>query len=133
MISSRGVLTIYEGSATAVTWTPCIGSVRLTGSGHITYTSNLSGVYFGSNNQLLSSALTLPNKTVTGDMYVFTRGTASDVTISSNGYTNVFSGGKIDSVYVHSGGSLYIYSGASYRNVQSSVLYQNISIFDGAI
>ncbi|MBE6368046.1 MAG: hypothetical protein E7052_09100 [Lentisphaerae bacterium] len=103
---------LYGGSALNVVWTPCEGYVYFAPGAYITFASSYSGVYFGSNNQLVSQALTMSGLTVDGTMYIMNGGTAFDTTVIS-GYIDAASGGKAINTTVTDGAELYISSGGT--------------------
>ena len=59
------------GTALNVAWTPCVGMVDAADGAIVTFAGDYQGVYFGSDGQLLSSALTMSSMTLSGhSMYV---------------------------------------------------------------
>ena len=103
------------GTATDVIWTPCEGDIRVYDGAYVTYASNYTGVYFGSNNQLLSSAQTMDNKVVSGTMYVMNEGVANSTVVNSGGSMYIWDGG------VHRG-SLQIKNGAVVSAYEGGVI-----------
>ena len=91
------------GTAVNVVWTPCVGEVDASADAVVTFASSYSGVYFGSNNQLLSHAgvmsgavLGAPSAmydVMSASMYVMSGGTAVDTTVDYCGEMKVRSGG----------------------------------------
>ena len=130
---NNGSMYVYSGgTATDIIWTPCIGNVTVDDEAYATFASNYSGVYFGSNNQLLSSAMTMNNQTiagswnVTGSMYVFSGGTANNTTVISSGSMRVYIGGTANNTTVISSGSMRVYIGGTANNttvISSGRLY----------
>ncbi|MBR2508559.1 MAG: AIDA repeat-containing protein [Lentisphaeria bacterium] len=145
-VNSRGYMYISSGgTALNITWTPCVGHVDAADGAYVTYTSKYSGVYFGSDNQLLSHTQTMDNKIVSGSMYVMSGGVANSTTVNSRGYMYISSGGVANSttlsvysatMYISSGGEansttvnyggyMRIYSGgvANRTTVSRGVMY----------
>ncbi len=138
-VNSGGDMVIYAGgTATDIVWTPCVGYVEAHDGAYVTYASHYSGVYLGSNNQLLSSAQIVDNKVVcdwngsmfvmndgvannttlaAGRMYVFSGGTASSTTVNDWGWMNISSGGSANAITIQSNGSVDIYRGGAANNV----------------
>ena len=102
-VSSGGYLYFYSGgTATDIVWTPCVGRVFAEDGAYVTYTSKYSGVYFGSNNVLLSHTQSMSGKIVSGSMYVMNSGMVNSTTVSSGGHLCVSSGGTANSTTVTS-------------------------------
>ena len=102
------------GTALNVVWTPCVGSVEFYDGAVVTFTSNYRGVYFGSYEQLLSSALTMIGKNLVGHtMCVMNGGVANSTTVNSRGGLYVHSGGTADYTIVNSYGGMYVSSGGT--------------------
>ena len=99
------------GSATNVIWTPCEGDIVAEAGATVTYQSAYSGVYFGSANQLLSSAEQMNSKTVTGSMYVMDQGLADYTTVNNGGKVYASDGGIANNTIVDSRGTLYAVDG----------------------
>ena len=116
LVNSGGSLYVSSGgTAMDIVWTPCEGYVWADNGAYVTYASGCSGVYFGSNNQLLSSAIVMNNKAVTGSMYIFCGGTANSTTVNSYGSMVVLSGGTANSTTVNNG-NMYVSSGGKANN-----------------
>ncbi|MBR2345844.1 MAG: AIDA repeat-containing protein, partial [Lentisphaeria bacterium] len=98
------------GTATNIIWTPCAGRVNVENGAHVTYLSKYSGVYFGSEGKLISSALAMNEKTVSGTIYVMSSGTASKTTVNW-GAAYVYEGGAVNSTGIYNNGSMNIYKG----------------------
>ena len=113
-VSSGGSLFVSSGgTALNVDWTPCVGKILTAIGAVVTFTGDHRGVYFGSENILLSSAMTMTGKTLAGhSMYVMDGGAANETTVNS-GYIYVSNGGTANSTVVNSGGTVYIYSGGT--------------------
>ena len=120
---SGGRMYVYSGGvALDVVWTPCVGNVTVYEGATVTFVSDYQGVYFGSNGRLLSSAMTMEGKKLSGhSMYVMNGGVANSTTVNSYGYMYVSSGGVANSTNVNSGGSMLVRSGgvANLTNVNS--------------
>ena len=97
------------GTATNIIWTPCVGGVTVAAGAYVTYANQYSGVYFGYRNQLLSSAMTMDNKIVSGSMYVMSGGEANSTTVDG-GSMFIANGGIANNTTVSNGG-FYISSG----------------------
>ena len=113
-VSSGGELYIYSGgTASNVVWTPCEGHITVDGGGQVTYASQYSGIYYGSNGILLLTTGTLDGKTIggNGEMYVMA-GAATTSSIVSGGRLCVASGGIASNTTVN-GGTLSVASGGT--------------------
>jgi len=129
------------GTATDIIWTPCEGHVHVDDGGIATFVSQYSGVYFGSNNQLLSHETVMDTMSVGsgcemnvmtggtansamvnewGSMYVSSGGTANSTMVNEWGYLYVSSGGVANSTTVNSGGYLSVDSGGTATNIITS-------------
>ena len=104
------------GTATNIIWTPCVGSVYAQDGAYVTYANSYFGVYFGSNNKLLSHTNSMTGKVVSGSMYVMSGGVANSTTVNFRGSMYISSGGVANSTTVDYGGSMYIYSGGVANN-----------------
>ena len=112
-VNSGGLLRVYSGGkATNITWTPCVGKLDVKDGATVTFTSKHSGVYFGSNGNLLSNALTMNSKTLSRfyEMHVMSGGNANETTLLNYGQMMVSSGGIAKNTTI-SGGVLIIFSG----------------------
>ena len=103
------------GTATDIVWTPCEGHVFIDEGGYASFVLQYSGVYYGSGNQLLSSATVMDGMIINsyGEMNVMNGGTANSTTVNSMGSMYVYSGGTANSTTVNSMGSMYVYSGGT--------------------
>jgi len=133
-----GLFVRSGGTATNVVWTPCAGRVTCGDGGTITFASKYSGVYFGSEGELLSHAMTMNGIKMFNDysgyyyMYVMSGGTATDTSgvmgfihVSSGGTANntsvtepnlfvsVYNGGVINSTSIAGGGRVTLSSGGT--------------------
>ncbi len=109
-----GILSVSSGgSAVNVIWTPCVGSVSIADGGYVTYQSNYSGCYFGSDNQLFSQNMTLTDKVVSGSMFVFSNGSAGNTSITSGGSLLIFSGGSAENTTANSSAVIMIAEGGT--------------------
>ena len=129
-VSSGGSLYVLSGgTATDVVWTPCEGYVTSEYGAFVTFASQYSGVFYGSNGQLLSSAKVMESKTVSsaGSMYVMSGGMADNTTINSRGSMFVSSGGTANNTTVNSIGYLYVHSGGTANSTTVNVIgYLNV-------
>ena len=127
-VNSGGYMYISSGgTATDIVWTPCVGYVYVDYGAYVTYASQYSGVYFGSDNQLLSSAQIMDDKVVCGwdgDMYVMNDGVANNTTVDSGGYMYIYSGGVANSTTINDG-DMYIYSGGTATDI---VAEENVTL-----
>jgi len=97
-IESKGKLRVFSGgTATKIYWTPCEGIVEIADGAEVTFASQYSGVYYGSDNQLLSNVSSMESRTLNDleTMYVMSGGTSVDTTVGPGGRMTVFSGGKL--------------------------------------
>ena len=113
-VGPGGLLHVASGgTATIVDWTPCEGSVLVEDGARAFFASNYSGVYYGSDNKLLSHAHTMESQMVTNaDMYVMSDGIATSAIVSSGGHLFVASGGLANSATIENNGELHVNSGA---------------------
>ena len=139
-----GLYVSSGGTATDIIWTPCEGHVSVDDGAVVTFVSEYSGVYFGSDNQLLSHAATMEEKQIgescemivmsdgfanklnisdDGWIYVSSGGTANNTLILGNendydegGYLTVFYSGTANNTTVNAGGGLYVSSGGTANN-----------------
>ena len=106
-VNSRGYLYISSGgSANNVNWTPCEGTIHAEDGAFVNYTSNYSGIYFGSDDQLLSRANSVNEKYVSGyncSMYIMSGGKADDTILTGGGTLYVHSGGVANETTVNYG------------------------------
>ena len=112
------------GTATNVFWTPCVGTIEAYDGGVSFAPGQHSGVYYGSNNQLLSNAMEMSSKTIgagasmfvmqdgvarqtnvngSGSLYVYENGFAEDTTVNSNGGLRIMSGGNVTRTSIFGG------------------------------
>ena len=114
-INSQGSIFISSGgSATDIIWTPCIGAVSAANGAWVTFASNYSGIYFGSDNRLLSHTATMTGRELEyggNSMYIMSGGVANSTAVNSSGCMYIYSGGVANSTAVNSSGCMYIYSG----------------------
>ena len=114
-VNSQGSIFISSGgSATDIIWTPCIGAVSAANGAWVTFASDYSGIYFGSDNRLLSHTATMTGRELEyggNSMYIMSGGVANSTAVNSSGYMYIYSGGVANSTAVNSSGCMYIYSG----------------------
>ena len=135
-VDSAGVIFISSGgTALNVTWTPCVGQINAADGAVVTYTSHYQGVYFGAANTLLSSAMTMEEKTIgiNSAMYVMENGVANETIVASSGDLYVFSGGTASSTNVNKHGSMTISSGGVANETTLSGAYASMTIFSGGV
>jgi len=113
-VNRYGYLYITNGgTATDIVWTPCEGHVSIFAGGYATFASEYSGVYYGSNNQLLSNAAVMNGRRIDDFCEV-----------------NVMSGGTVNSTIVDSGGQLHVFSGGTATEIMENGGY--VEVADGA-
>ena len=108
------------GTAANVAWVPVEGHLVSRYGATVTYADTVSGVYYGSQNTLLSRADVMSGESVElyYRMYVMNKGTASDTKVK-RGTMFVYSGGKADGLFI-SGGTVTLWGGAWADNVKIS-------------
>ncbi len=126
----RGNMYVCSGGiATNISWTPGEGHVDAAEGANVTYTSTYSGVYLGSNNQLIAHENTISGIIVSGSgdtVYAMSDGTAGDVSVCSGGRAYAFSGGMLADITAGDKGSICISSGGAANNTtvnSGGVLY----------
>ncbi len=125
---SGGYLYISSGgSANNVNWTPCEGTIHAEDGAFVNYTSKYSGIYFGSDNQLLSRANSVTEKYVSGyncSMYIMSGGKADDTILTGGG-----------TLYVHSGGVANQTTAADYCRmiISSGGIANTVSLNSGTM
>ena len=151
ILNSGGSMYIYSGgTATNVSWTPCEGHFYVEEGAYITYASNHTGIYFGSDSQLLSHARSMVDKYVTGSMYLMNDGIAENTVIDSGGFMYVYdggvaynttiadghlsvsSGGIVKNIIVNSGGFVNISSGGTATNIDWIPCVGRVDVAKGA-
>ncbi|MBR4255172.1 MAG: AIDA repeat-containing protein [Lentisphaeria bacterium] len=129
-VNSGGYVKITSGgTATGIIWTPCEGKVDIGNGAVVTFVEQISGVYYGSNDQLLSHADTMNGKTFdrrSMEMHVMRDGTVYDTTINSGGSLAIYSGGKAVGTTFRSYGFISVYGGGT---ADSSTLESNGHLF----
>ena len=131
------------GTATNVVWTPCAGSVEFEEGAYVTFASQYSNVYYGSNNELLSHAQVIESVTLQNTrMYVMSGGTANNTTVVKLAAINIWSGGTANDTMISSGGTMIVRSdgetnsatvsgiGYDYNNIRYSSF---LNVFSGGI
>ena len=116
LVNGDGELYVSSGgTATDIIWTPCVGHVFVDDGGMATFASQYSGVYYGSDNQLLSHEAVMDSKSLDGDceMNVMSGGITTETTVNSGGYLYVSGGGVTNSTTVNSDGWLYVSNGGT--------------------
>ncbi len=123
IVKGWGRLEVYSGgTATNVDWTPCEGYVIVSEGALVTFANEYSGVYYGKDHQLLSSAMTLSGIAMDDsypEMYVMNGGMADNITVSGWGMLYISSGGTANEAIVSSG-YMYVYSGGVAKNAAVS-------------
>ena len=106
ILASDGLIAVSQGgTATNIVWTPCIGDYGIAHSGYATLASKYTGVYYGSADQLISSAKPSFLRQIVADgekMHVFQGGIVSSMTIL--GSLTVHKGGSANVTTVSGGG-----------------------------
>ena len=102
------------GTAEEIVWTPCEGQVFLEDGANATFASRYSGVYYGSDDHLLSNASTMESVTLDsgGEMYIMSDAIAHNTVIRDGGLLHVSSGGLANSITISGGGRMRLSSGA---------------------
>jgi len=124
-----GYMYVYSGgTALNVDWTPCVGSVYMEDGAMVTFTDGIRGVYFGSDNTLISSAATMNGMVLDSgySMYVMNGGTANNTSVTEYGDMFVYSGGVASDLTApgfynseygyYEGGFIYIDRGGTAKN-----------------
>ena len=119
-VNSGGRMHIYSGgTAQNVVWTPCVGKLIVYDGATVTYVSSYSGVYFGSDNTLLSSAAEMTGKVLSSgcSMYAMNGGNANDTVINGDYYGSSFlyisGGGNANNTTVNAHGCMHVYNGGT--------------------
>ena len=128
-VNAGGWLDVY-GTATNVEWSPfCGGIVDVEFGAQVTFANQMTGVFYGSKNELLEHADVIKDKSLYGwynDIYVMSGGTAVNTRVGSAATLKVYDGGIASSATVTSNGSAYVYSGGSV----DSVTINAITVFE---
>ena len=130
-----GDLTVYRGGAvTEIEWTPCVGSVTVENGAHATFASTYTGVYYGSDGQLIESTTEPMNDRKLNDerqsMYVMSDGIANRTVVYFSGCQHVCSGGTVNSTWVRAEGNLLVSSGGTASDTTLDA-YSNMAVFSG--
>ena len=116
IVNANAWLTVSSGgTATNVIWTPCAGRVVVEDGAYVTYASQFAGVYYGSGNNLLSSAIVMNSVTLEAsyEMHVMSNGTADSTIVNNAGNLYVTSGGNVNNTAVNTGGNVLVSGGAA--------------------
>ena len=121
-LKAGGLLHVYSGGSVAnVVWSPCEGILEQEEGAYVTYAAGqqYSGVYYGEDGYLLSSAMTMEGVTVqnAGMLYVMSEGFAGTVSVEEDGRMFVSAGGSAEDVAVKAYASMHIASGGSANGV----------------
>lgn len=116
-VNAGGYMEIEGGVVKNLNWTPCVGEVDIKSGASVSFAGNIDGVYFGSNDVLLSHAQTMNGKKVTGDMCVMNGGIAYNTVVRDGGDVIVYQGGKADGITIDRYGLLNVLSGGTATNV----------------
>ena len=123
-ILSGGTLYVYSGgTATNVEWTPFSGMLSVSMGAYVTFASKCTGVYYGSNNALVSQADVIENKNLYGwynDIYVMSGGLAKNTTVGSGAALWIFDGGTASSTVINAHTTAYIFSGGSADDLKAN-------------
>ena len=133
-VNSCGSMYVSSGgTATNIVWTPCEGHVFIDTGASATFVSAYSGVYYGSDNLLLSNTVMMNSVTLDSsqEMNVMSGGTADSTVVNNGGSMHVSSGGTAANTTV-SGGDMYVTSGGTATNIVWTPCEGHIYIFDGA-
>ena len=132
IINEKGHLYVSSGgTATNIDWTPCVGNLAVEDGAYVTFTSKYSGVYYGSDNQLLSHAMEMHSKAVGhGDMYIMSGGVTNSTTVNFIGWMNISSGGVANSTTVNSGAKLTVFCSGIANDITVNS-YGSLTVFSG--
>ena len=115
-VNGGGLYVSAGGTALNVVWTPCVGSIIVDDGAVVTYASDYRGVYFGSDNRLLSSSLTMTGMILSSghSMYVMNGGTANETIVNRGGNLYVGDGASATIAFnPWQNGNIYSATGAS--------------------
>jgi len=133
-VNAGGELYVLSaGSATGIVWTPCEGHIFVEEGGFATFASQYSGVYYGSDGQLLSSAAEMDSITIeaSGEMYVMSDGKGTNTTVNEGGSMSVSAGGAADNTMINKGGTMLVFSGGMADT--TTVSGGNLSVSSGGV
>ena len=128
IVSSGGLAVVSRGAIAAhVQWVPCVGRLVVEDGGRVKYESKYSGVYYGSDDQLLSQAMVMDSRTVSGGlMYVMSGGTATGTTVNAAGSMFISSGGQANDTLIGLFGTVVV-SGGTANNTVLDLLSFNLA------
>ncbi|MBR7118856.1 MAG: hypothetical protein IKC77_01495 [Lentisphaeria bacterium] len=118
-LSAGGYLYIASGTnVSGLEWKPGDGYLWLAPGAEVGFTSNYTGVYYGSNGKhVWSSAAQIPTDgnlySVTGSMYVMNTGSAYALSATQSGQVHVWGGGKAAGVMLEGPGARLFVSGGA--------------------
>ena len=133
-VNSGGSLIVSSGgTAVNITWTPCVGRIYASDGATVTYASSYSGVYYGSNNRLLSQAMTMDDRAVNGNgkIFMMSGGIANNTIINTSADFNVYNGGTANNT-IMSGGWGYVYSGGT-ANSTTINAFSHLFVYSGGV
>ena len=120
-VRAGGYLIVYSGgTALNIDWTPCEGVVEVMQGATAKFTSAFSGIYIGSNNQLLSRTEAVEGKAVNNaeEMILMNGGSAHITMVNIGGSMTVSSGGVANTAAISGGGaSATVNDGGTAENV----------------
>ena len=110
------------GTAIGIVWTPCEGTVSYENGASVSFASQYSGVFYGSDNHLLARESTMENRLLgpSETMCVMSDGIAVGITVEFGGRLDVFNGGKLTGMQVFE-------TGATVSMYESAILDFDIS------
>ncbi|MBR6239831.1 MAG: AIDA repeat-containing protein [Lentisphaeria bacterium] len=105
------------GTAMNTVWTPCEGHVTISDGGYVTFASQYSGIYYGSDNHLLSRMSSMSSMSIdpSYEIAVMSKGIANGVIVDSGGTCRILWDGHMDHTTVNEYGSIFISSGGTAR------------------
>ena len=133
-VNSGGSLIVSSGgTAVNISWTPCVGRIYASDGATVTYASSYSGVYYGSNNRLLSQAMTMDDRAVNGNgkIFMMSGGIANNTIINTSADFNVYNGGTANNT-IMSGGWGYVYSGGT-ANSTTINAFSHLFVYSGGV
>ena len=152
-LNAGGSLRVF-GKVSNLTWTPCVGDLRLYSGAEVSFSVSYNGIYYGENDVQLENSVSISNRTITGqhasmyvmqngiadkinitggaDLYVFDGGKTAETEVNGNGNLQIYSGGSADSVVIGSGGSMYVAAGGTATNVNWTPCIGSFGMADGA-
>jgi len=140
-VAAGGNLLVSSGgTALGIVWTPCEGSVSSANGAVLTFASQYFGVYYGSDNKLLSHNPVMEARILgtAETMYVMSGGTTIGTTVCNGGRMDVFNGGKLTGIQTfESGAAVSMLDGAildfniAELTTEAGALVNNLAVIQG--